>query len=117
MTKIDDPTRLHHIIDAGKETMSLIQNLDRNSFEENRVLVLAVTRLVEIIGEASAKISSDTKTKYPQIPWQAMVGMRNRIVHAYFDIDLNILWQTITEDLPPLIAELEKILPEIEANH
>ncbi len=71
MTKIDDPTRLYHIIDPGKETMSLIQDLDRNSFEENRILVLAVTRLVEIIGEASTKISSETKTKYSHIPWQA----------------------------------------------
>ena len=68
--------------------------------------------MVEIIGEAAAKISPETKSRYPQIPWADIVGMRNRLVHGYFEIDLDRLWDTITDDLPPLVADLEKTLPD-----
>ena len=76
----------------------------------NRVLELALIRLVEIVGEASAKVSSETQAKYPSIPWPQVIGMRNRLIHGYDAVDLDVLWDTIEVDLPLLIAEIEKIL-------
>ncbi len=71
---------------------------------------LALIRLIEFVGEASAKVSSETQAKYPSIPWPQVIGMRNRLIHGYDSIDLDVLWDTIEVDLPPLIAEIEKIM-------
>lgn len=68
--------------------------------------------MLEIIGEAAAKISNESREELPQIPWLNIIGMRNRLIHAYFDINLDILWKTIKEDLPPLISELQQISKE-----
>jgi len=76
-------------------------------------LELALIRLVEIVGEASAKVSSEAQMKYPMIPWPQVIGMRNRLIHGYDSVDLDILWDTIELDLPPLISELGKILGKI----
>jgi uncharacterized protein with HEPN domain len=70
-------------------------------------LTLALLKCVEIIGEAAARVGKSTRTRHPALPWTDIVGMRNRLVHAYFDIDLALLWTTVTDDLPLLIAELE----------
>jgi uncharacterized protein with HEPN domain len=78
------------------------------------VQFLALVKVIEIIGEAASRVSPEYQANHPQIPWPAMSGMRNRLVHAYFDINLRILWQTTQEDLPLLIDDLEK-LPEIKS--
>jgi uncharacterized protein with HEPN domain len=81
------------------------------------MFALAVVKDIEIIGEAAARISEEAQEAYPQIPWVDIVGMRNRLTHAYFDINLDIVWDTVTANLPPLITELEKILfPEDDAS-
>jgi uncharacterized protein with HEPN domain len=74
------------------------------------MLELSLIRLVEVVGEAAARVSAEGQAKYPSIPWPQVVGMRNRLTHGYDQVDLNILWDTIEYDLPPLITELEKIL-------
>jgi uncharacterized protein with HEPN domain len=74
------------------------------------MLVLAILKAVEIIGEAASKVSDETREVYPQIPWSGIVAMRNRLTHVYFDIDLERVWDTVTDDLPPLISSLEKII-------
>ena len=66
---------------------------------------------MEIVGEAAAHLSSATKESQPDIPWGEIVGMRNRLVHAYFEVDIGLVWRTVQEDLPPLIAQLERIVP------
>ncbi len=71
---------------------------------------MAATRLVEIVGEAAAKISPEIQAKYPSIPWSQIIGMRNRLIHGYDAVDLDVLWDTLEVDLPSLIAELNKIL-------
>lgn len=106
----DDPVRLRHMLDAAREAVSFIKNKNRSSLDSDRVLVLGLVKSIEIIGEAAANVTKECQYKLPQIPWQNIIGMRNRLIHAYFDIDLDILWKTVTEDLPPLIAELEKVL-------
>ena len=75
-----------------------------------------MVKAVENIGEAASRISADTRQAYPEIPWSQIVGMRNRLVHAYFDINLDILWQVVQDDLPALIAQLEPLVPPGEAS-
>ena len=76
-----------------------------------RKLELALVKCVEIIGEAASSVSKDCKDNFPQIPWTNIIGMRNRLIHAYFEINLDILWKTLMDDLPPLIDEIKKIIP------
>jgi uncharacterized protein with HEPN domain len=73
---------------------------------------LALTRLVEIIGEAANRVSEKTRQKNPQIPWPQIIGMRNRLIHGYDVVDLDLLWDTITNDLPPLVKSLQGIVGE-----
>ncbi len=98
------------MFDAAVDAMSFAENKTRKSLNTDRQLVLAIVKSIEIIGEAATKITDETRNAYPQIPWASIVGMRNRLIHAYFDINLNILWKTVKKDIPALIAELEKIV-------
>ena len=82
----------------------------REELGRDRVMQLALTRLVEIIGEATNRVSQVTIQKYPNIPWQQIIGMRNRLVHGYDVIDYDLLWDTVTNDLPPLITALKAII-------
>jgi len=110
MTQHDERIRLQHMLDHAREAVSLIEGKKREDLDRERKLELALVRLVEVVGEAAARVSLDLQAKYPSIPWQQIVGMRNRLIHGYDQVDLNILWDTIEFDLPPLIAELEKII-------
>lgn len=82
----------------------------RSSLESDVKLKLALTKAVEVVGEAASKITPETRAAYPQMPWAGVIGMRNILIHAYFNIDLDKLWDTVISDLPPLIAQLEQIL-------
>jgi uncharacterized protein with HEPN domain len=106
----DDRVRLQHMFDAAKEAVSFIRNKTRGSLDKDRKLVLALVKAIEIIGEAAANVTKECREDLLDIPWTNIVGMRNRLIHAYFDINLDILWQTVTEDIKPLITELEKTL-------
>ena len=105
-----DLIRLRHMFDAAKEAASFIQEEERASLDVDRKLVLALMKSIEITGEAATKITKECQENLSQIPWANIIGMRNRLIHAYFDVNLEILWKTVTEDLPGLIDELEKIL-------
>ena len=107
----DDVVRLRHMLDAAKEAKSFAQDETRGSLETDRKLMLALVKSIEIIGEAANNVTKKCHEDFPQIPWQKITGMRNRLIHAYYSINLDILWKTVTEDLPPLITELEKIVP------
>ncbi len=111
MGKTDD-VRLRHMLDAAKEALAFMKGKSRKDLDANRMLVLSLLRLVEIIGEAAGQVSKEFQGKYPEIPWALIVAMRNRLIHAYFDVDLDRVWSTTQDDLPPLIAQLEKIIPE-----
>jgi uncharacterized protein with HEPN domain len=106
----DDSTRLHHILDACDEILDFTGNMTEKQFLKNRMLHLAVVHLLEIIGEAVNSISQKIKRKYTSIPWIDIVGMRNRLIHGYFDIDLNIVWQSIKIDIPFLRKEILNIV-------
>jgi uncharacterized protein with HEPN domain len=110
----DDKTRIRHMLDAAKKAIAFVNNRNFQDLENDEILALALVKLIEIVGEAASRVSKEYQTSHPKIPWSAMIGMRNRLVHAYFDINLKILWQTTQEDLPSLIKELNK-LPEIKS--
>ena len=107
----DDPVRLRHMLDAAREAELFAQNKTRSDLDADRKLVLALVKDIEIIGEAAANVTDKCQENTPQIPWSNITGMRNRLVHAYFDINLDILWKTVIEDLPSLVDELEQIVP------
>ena len=103
----DDLVLIRHMLDSSREAVSFASDSSRDSLETDRKLALALVRCIEIIGEAASRVSDETREAIPAIPWADIVGMRNRLVHAYFDVDLNVLWNTIKNDLPPLIKTLE----------
>jgi uncharacterized protein with HEPN domain len=100
------------MLDHAKEAVSFVRGKEKIDIQNNRILELAITRLIEIVGEAAAKVTPEIQVKYPSIPWAQIIGMRNRLIHGYDIVDLDILWDTLEIDLPPLISELEKILGE-----
>ena len=106
----DDAVRLRHMLDAAQEAAFFAQNKTRSSLDTDRQLVLSLVKSIEIIGEAAANVTTKCREDFPQIPWRDIISMRNRLTHVYFDINLDILWKTVVEDLPPLIAEIGKVV-------
>ena len=110
MTQHDDMVRLRHMLETAREAVAMIEGKERSDLRSERMLELSLIRLIEVFGEAAARVTHEGQAKYPSIPWHQVVGMRNRLIHGYDQVDLHILWDTIEIDLPPLITELEKIL-------
>jgi uncharacterized protein with HEPN domain len=107
---LEDSVRLRHILDAATEATRFVEGRDRSDLDSNDMLSLALVRLLEIIGEAAHGVSSELRAAHTEINWAGMTGMRNRLIHGYFDVNLDIVWQTITVDLPPLIHGIGEIL-------
>ena len=99
------------MLDAAREAVAFAQGRARGDLDNDRQLVLALVKCVEIVGEAATQVTEPTRQRLPEIPWEQIVGMRNRLVHAYFDISLDIVWNTVRGDLPELIALLEPAIP------
>lgn len=106
----DDLIRLRHMLDAAREAVDFARNKTKEDFDNDRMLILSIVKSIEIIGEAASRVTKEGRDTQPEIPWMDIVAMRNRLIHVYFDIDVNRVWDTITDDLPPLITVLEKIL-------
>lgn len=105
-----DLVRMRHMLDAAREAVSFIAGKNRQDLDANRMLTLSLVKDVEILGEAASKVSEEGKRVSPDIPWRDIIAMRNRLIHGYFDVDLNIVWHTVTDELPPIIQQLEKSL-------
>jgi uncharacterized protein with HEPN domain len=108
MSHHDDFIRLQHMLDHAREASALVKGKCRIDLDTDRVLELALVRLLEVIGEAANRVSPEMKSKYPGIPWFQIIGLRHRLIHGYDAVDLDILWEILSKDLPPLITELEK---------
>ncbi len=106
----NDMVRLHHILDAAREAVTFSQGRSQKDLYSDRMLNLSLVRLLEIIGEAARGISPMCRAAHPEVAWQKMAGMRDRLVHGYFDINLDVVWETVTADLPPLLSQLENII-------
>lgn len=86
---------------------------NRENLDTDRLLLSGILRELEILGEAAGKISPSTKNRFPALPWKQMIGMRNRLIHAYFDVDHDVVWKTVKEFLPSLSKALEKCISEL----
>ena len=105
----DDWVCLRHMLDSAKEAVELTQGKSRHDLDTNRVLSLALVRLLEILGEAANRVTTATRAENPDIPWSQIVSLRNRLIHGYDTINLDILWKILSDDLALLIVQLEKI--------
>lgn len=103
------------MLEYARTARRLMAGRTRSDLDTDEMLRLATTRAVEVIGEAARRVSPETRQAHPAIPWSQAAGTRDRLVHGYDVVDLDILWDILTLDLPPLISELERILgPESE---
>lgn len=107
-----DEVYLRHILEAAQRAVAISQDYDRIDLDTDELLGLALERLLEVLGEAANKVTESTQLANPAIPWRKMAATRNRLIHAYFDVDYDIVWAIVTRDLPPLILQLTKIFEE-----
>jgi uncharacterized protein with HEPN domain len=101
-----DRDRLQHMLAAATRAAELTEGRQRSDLDTDDVLVLALTRLLEILGEAAKAVTSATRERYPHIPWTEMAATRDRLIHGYFSVDLDIVWEIVRHDLPHLITSL-----------
>jgi uncharacterized protein with HEPN domain len=102
-----DALYLGHMLDMSQKAAEKVRGVTREQCEADENLSLALTYLVQTIGEAASRVSAETRTERAEIPWRQITGMRNRIVHDYMNIDFDIVWSVVTQDLPGLILLLE----------
>ncbi len=107
--RAEDRIRLLHMVEASQMAMQFVSDRTRNDLDTDRMLLFAVVRAIEVIGEAANNVSDDLQRTHPGIPWKAMVGMRNRLIHAYFDIDTDIVWETVQVEIPTLLPSLRAL--------
>lgn len=106
----DDLVYAGHMLDMARKALVLVQDKDRTSYDQDEVLRLALTHLLQVIGEAARRMSEDFYLTHPQIPWKAIIGIRHKVVHDYMYVDEDIVWDTVIVELAPLISQLEKIM-------
>ena len=106
----DDFIRISHMLQAAKDALEFAEGKSRSDLDMDRMLTLSLVKSVEIIGEAASRVSREIKENSKTIPWSDIIAMRNRLIHVYFDINLDRVWDTVTSDLPNLIEELERIV-------
>lgn len=106
----DDACLLDMLL-AAREAVEFSSGRTFAEFERDRIAQLAILKAVEIVGEAASRVSADTQEAHPGIPWPKIIGMRNRLVHAYFEVNLERVWDTVQRDIPALISQLEPLVP------
>jgi uncharacterized protein with HEPN domain len=104
-----DLAYIDHILDCIRKINKFSKGLTINEFQKNELVQDAVIRNIEIIGEASKKITSETKKNYPDIPWKEISGMRDKLIHDYLGVDIDVVWETIKKDIPVLRKQTIKI--------
>lgn len=105
-TPPDDSIRLRHLTEAASTAVQFVEGRSRSDLDSDEMLRLALTKLVEIVGEAAKHVSPATRKALPSVPWSLAARTRDRLVHHYFDINLDVLWETATRDLPAMLAAL-----------
>jgi uncharacterized protein with HEPN domain len=108
-----DRVRLQHMLEAACEALSFVEGRNKDDLSLDRMLLLSLVKEIEIIGEAAGKVSAECRARMPGIPWAGIVGIRNRLIHAYFDWNVEIIWATLTSNLPKLVDELRRVLQDV----
>ena len=114
MSPKSDLIRLKHMLDASEKVVLFLREKKRKDLDEDEKLALAVVRLIEVIGEAATKLEKRVREVHSAIPWEQIIGTRNRLIHGYEEVDLDIVWQIATIDLPTLVGKLRHAI-EIES--
>src|SRR5271165_5933303 len=109
-----DAVRLRHMQESVTLALNMAGRRCRSDLVSDSMLAMALIRCLEVLGEAASKLSPEVRLRFPNIPCAKMISMRNRLIHAYFDVDLDIVWTTVSEDLPPLLPALESALDQID---
>jgi uncharacterized protein with HEPN domain len=108
----EDRLTLELMLDTAKRLRGIAQRMGRAAFNEDDVAQLALLHLIQRLGEGASRLSADFRAAHPEFPWTEMIGMRNRIVHSYEDLDPDIVWRVAAEDLEPVVAALERSLAQ-----
>jgi uncharacterized protein with HEPN domain len=108
----DDDVYLGHMLDTARKAVGKARGRSRTEYDGDENLRLALAHLVQVIGEAARRVSRPVREHHAEIPWDDIVGMRSKIVHDYMNVDEDVVWEVVTEDLPPLIAALERIVAD-----
>ncbi len=111
MARHDTAISLRQMLAHAREAIGMAHGHRREDLDADRQLNLSLVRLLEIVGEAAGRVPEADRGRYPRIPWRDVVDLRNRLVHGYDTVNFDIVWAIVQQDLPPLVAELEKILP------
>jgi uncharacterized protein with HEPN domain len=107
----DDWVYVGHMLDMVQKALEMSAGKDRAAYDKDETLRLALTHIIQVIGEAAQRVSPEFRHTYDQIPWQEIIGMRHRIVHDYLTIDEDVIWEVLLQDLPQLLKTLQAILP------
>ena len=100
-----------HMLDMAEKGLSISANLSREEYDGNETIRLALTHIIQVVGEAARLIPVEFRDQHPQVPWHEIIGMRHRIVHDYLNVDEDIIWSVVQQDLPPLLKMLKSIIP------
>ena len=109
MSRRDDSVSLQDMLSHATEAVELLGDRSLDQLKNDRVLQLALTRLIEVVGEAANRVSQAGRQQRADVPWPEVIGMRNRLIHGYDVVDVSLLWDTVRTDLPPLIQTLKRI--------
>ncbi len=107
----DDLVYIGHMVDMAMSAVSKTEAITRDRFDSNENLRLAVTHLIQTIGEAARHVSEDFCLRHPEVPWRKIVGMRHKVVHDYLHVDYDLVWDVATIELPQLVSRLKAICP------
>ena len=107
----DDRLYFGHMVDAARKVVEKTRGIDRDTFDRDENLRLAVVHLIQVVGEAARRVSAEGRAAHPEIPWRRITGMRHKIVHDYLDVDEDIVWEVATVDLPSLMVHLIRTVP------
>lgn len=108
----DDRIRIQHMIDAAAEAQRFVRGRSRSDLDTDRMLLFALVRAIEIIGEAATRVSAETRAAASDVPWSNIIGMRHHLVHGYQHVNAEIIWKTVMQELPQLLELLRKAMDE-----